>query len=228
MSKQLNERALRQDILKDLIYPIISVDEYTSKIGEDNIVVAFQVLDNFDAAYDLSSFVEKSPVGVIDTEASETPNVDGRYIVFSEFERNGEFPEKLLLLLKTIENICPNPGWKLQLYRLNDPIDVDFDIITQKMELVKPDTITEFFDQAGVSADILNETIRLNTLYGELHYQLGSGIVSEGYVKGLLKNTKTELDNTRLGSILGEGYDVLRSGQQYIIGNPSGKYFILR
>jgi hypothetical protein len=225
--KQLNERALRQDILKDLIYPIVSVDEYTSKIGENNIVVAFQVLDNFDAAYDLSSFIEKSPVGVIDTEASETPNVDGRYIVFSEFERTGEFPEKLLLLLKTIENICPNPGWKLQLYGINDPIDIDFDIITQHMELVQPDTITEFFDPAGVSVDILKETIRLNTLYGELHFQLGSGVVSEQYVKGLL-DIETSLDNTRLGSILGEGYDVLRSGQQYIVGNRTGQYFILR
>jgi|AGFS01.1.fsa_nt_gi hypothetical protein len=225
--KKLNERALRPAMLKDLIHPIFSVDEYTSKIGENNVVVAFQVLDNFDAAYDLSSFIEKSPVGVIDTEASETPNVDGRYIVFSEFERDGEFPQKLLLLLKTIENICPNPGWKIQLYGVNDPIDVDFDIITQKMELVQPDRITEFFDPAGVSVDILEETIRLNTMYGPLHFQLGSGIVSESFVKGLL-NDKTQLDNTRLSSILGEGFDVLRSGKQYIVGNREGQYFVLR
>lgn len=225
--KKLNERALRPAMLKDLIHPIVSVDEYTSKIGENNVVVAFQVLDNFDAAYDLSSFVEKSPVGVIDTEASETPNVDGRYIVFAEFERNGEFPQKLLLLIKTIENICPNPGWKLQLYGVNDPIDVDFDIISQKMKLVEPDRITEFFDPAGVSVDILEETIRLNTMYGPLHFQLGSGVVSETFVKSLL-NDETRLDNTRLSSILGEGFDVLRSGKQYIVGNREGQYFVLR
>jgi len=227
MSKQLNERALRPDILKDLVHPIISVDEYTSKIGENNVVVAFEVLDNFDAAYDLSSFIEKSPVGVIDTEASETPNVDGRYIVFSEFERDGEFPMRLLLLIKTIENICPNPGWKIQLYGVNDPIDVDFKTITKKMVLVKPDTITEFFDPASVSVDILEETIRLNTAYGPLHFQKGSGIVSETYVKSLL-DEKTDLDNTRLSGILGEGFDVLRSGEQYIIGNRTGQYVVLR
>lgn len=225
--KQLNERALRPDILKDLIHPIISVDEYTSKIGENNVVVAFQVLDNFDAAYDLSSFIEKSPIEVLDTEASETPNVDGRYVVFSEFERNGEFPEKLLKLLKTIENICPNPGWKIQLYGINDPIDVDFDIITQKMELVEPEKVLEFFDPAGVSVDVLPETIRLNTIYGELHFQRGSGMVSESYVKSLLGD-KPQLDNTRLSSILGEDYDVLRSGQQYIVGNRTGQYIVLR
>lgn len=227
MSKQLNERALRPNVLKDLIHPIISVDEYTSKIGENNIVVAFEVLDNFDAAYDLSSFIEKSPVGVIDTEASDTPNVDGRYIVFSEFERDGEFPEKLLLLISTIENICPNPDWKLQLYGINDPIDVDFKIISKNMVLTKPDTITEFFDPASVSVEILEETIRLNTAYGPLHFQKGSGMISESYVKKLLSE-ETELDNTRLSSILGESFDVLRSGEQYIIGNQKGQYVVLR
>lgn len=227
MSKQLTERALRPNVLKDLVHPIVSVDEYTSKIGENNVVVAFEVLDNFDAAYDLSSFIEKSPVGVIDTEASETPNVDGRYIVFSEFERDGEFPEKLLLLIKTIENICPNPGWKLQLYGINDPVDVDFKIIAKNMVLSKPDTITEFFDPASVSVDILEETLRLNTAYGQLHFQKGSGIVSETYVKSLL-DKNTELDNTRLSGILGDEFDVLRSGEQYIIGNKTGQYVVLR
>lgn len=221
---QLNERALRPDVLKDLIHPVISIDEYTSKIGENNIVVAFQVLDNYDAAYDLSSFIEKSPVGVLDTEANETPNIDGRYMVFSEFERNGEFPERLLTLIKTIENLCTNAEWKLQLYGVNDPIDVDFDIITQRVALSQPETIAEFFDNAGISVNMLSETLKLKSVYGDLHYKKGSGFVSEKYVKDLLEKNTT-LDDTRLSSILGEGYDVLKSGSQYIVGN--GKKFIV-
>ena len=126
MKKKLNEQGLRPQVLKDLIHPIISVDEYTPKIEDSNIVVMFQVLNNFDAAYDLSSFIEKSPIDAVDTEAAETPNLDGRYQVFVEMERDAEFPENLLRLIKTIENICPNPGWKIQLYGVNDPIDVDF------------------------------------------------------------------------------------------------------
>lgn len=224
--KQLNERSLRPHVLKDLIHPIISIDEYTSKIGENNIVVAFQVLDNYDAAYDLSSFIEKSPVGVVDTEASETPNLDGRYMVFSEFDRDGEFPQRLLTLIKAIENLCPNPDWKLQLYGVNDPIDVDFDIIAQRVALSQPETIAEFFDAAGVSVEMLSETIKLTSTYGDLHYQRGSGFVSENYVKKLLNNS-TELDDTRLSSILGENYNVLKSGSQYIVGNGK-KYIVLR
>lgn len=224
--EQLNERALRPEVLKDLVYEIISVDEYTPKIGEGNIVVAFQVKDNYDAAYDLSSFIEKSPLGAIDTEASETPNVDGRYVVFSEFERDGEFPKRLLSLIKTIENLCPNPGWKLQLYGVNDPIDVDFDVISTRIDLTRPEELTEFFNNACISTDVLAETIRLNTAYGELHYTRGSASVSEAYVKEIISEGY-ELDDTRLSSILGDNYDVLKSGNQYIVGN-NGKYFVLR
>lgn len=227
MTKRIYERALRPLVLKDLIYPIISVDEYTPKIDESNIVVLFQVLDNFDAAYDLSSFIERSPVDVVDTEAAETPNVDGRYQVFVEFERNGEFPLKLISLMKSIENICPDPGWKLQMYGVNDPIDLDIDEITNDMELVNETELKEFFDFAAVNVEIVNESIRIKSVYGtELHYSKGSGIVNESYVKNSLTN-EISLDGTRLSAVLGENYDVLRSGSEYIVG-INGKYIVLR
>lgn len=227
MTKRIYERALRPLVLKDLIYPIISVDEYTPKIDESNIVVLFQVLDNFDAAYDLSSFIERSPVDVVDTEASETPNIDGRYHVFVEFERNGEFPYKLINLMKSIENICPNPDWKLQMYGVNDPIDLDIDQITNDIELVSEEELKEFFDFAAVNVEIINESIKIKSVYGtELHYSKGSGIVNETYVKELLSDDMT-LDGTRLSAVLGENYDVLRSGNEYIVG-INGKYVVLR
>jgi len=227
MTKRIYERALRPLVLKDLVHPIISVDEYTPKIDDSNIVVLFQVLDNFDAAYDLSSFIERSPVDVIDTEAAETPNVDGRYQVFVEFERNGEFPAKLIELMKSIENICPNPGWKLQMYGVNDPIDLDVDQITNDMELVSEEELKEFFDFAAVNVEIVNESIKIKSVYGtELHYSKGSGIVNETYVKDLLSEDMT-LDGTRLSAVLGENYDVLRSGNEYIVG-INGKYVVLR
>lgn len=227
MTKRIYERALRPLVLKDLIHPIISVDEYTPKIDESNIVVLFQVLDNFDAAYDLSSFIERSPVDVIDTEAAETPNVDGRYQVYTEFERNGEFPAKLIALMKSIENICPNPGWKLQMYGVNDPIDLDIDEITNDMELVSEAELKEFFDYAAVNVEIVNESIKIKSVYGtELNYSKSSGIVNESYVKGLLSE-ETSLDGTRLSAVLGENYDVLKSGSEYIVG-INGKYIVLR
>ncbi len=227
MTKRIYERALRPLALKDLVHPIISVDEYTPKIDQNNIVVLFQVLDNFDAAYDLSSFIERSPVDVLDTEAAETPNVDGRYQVFVEFERTGEFPSKLTTLIKSIENICPNPGWKLQLFGVNDPIDMDVDKITNDIELSTEKELKEFFDYAAVNVEVITEGICIKSVHGSvLNYKLGSGVISESFVKSLLESD-TSLDTTRLSSVLGECYDVLRSGNEYIVGH-NGKYVILR
>lgn len=225
--KGLYERALRPLVLKDLIHPVISVDEYTPKIDDDNIVVAFQVLDNFDAAYDLSSFVERAPVDIIDTEASETPNLDGRYVVFAEFPRTAEFPQDLMRLLKSIENICPNPGWKFQLYGINDPVEADIKALTKNMRLVSPTKIKEFFDYAAVKVDVLSETIQITSIYGStLHYSLSSGTINEDYVQELLAHD-TSIDCAQLSSVLGESYDVLRSGSDYIVG-LNGKYVLLR
>lgn len=227
MNEQLNERALRPLVLKDLIHDVISVDEYTPKITDGNIVIAFQVKDNFDAAYDLSSFLERCPMDIIDTEASETPTVDGRYMVFAEFERNAQFPSKLMTLLRIIENICPDPGWKFQVYGHNDPIDANEKKLKDIVELTYEEELKEFFDFAPVKVKVLEESILIESVYGSsLFYSLSSGIISESYVATLLENDKS-LECMQLSAVLGEEYDVLRSGDEYIVGR-NGKYVLLR
>lgn len=227
MTKKLYERSLRPLALKDLIYEIVSIDEYTPKIAETNIVVAFQVLDNFDAAYDLGSFLERCPLDIIDTEAVETPNVDGRYMVFAEYDRDAEFPQRLLETLKILANICPDPGWKLQIYGQNDPIEVDIKAMNDVMNLVVEKELKEFFDFAPVNVSVLKESLKIESVYGStLHYSLSSGKIDESFVKDLLKDD-TSLECQQLSAVLGENYDVLRTGSEYIIGR-NGKYVLLR
>ncbi len=227
MTKILNEKSLKPEVLKDLIHPIISIDEYTPKIDENNIVVNFKVLDNFDAAYDLSSFIERSPEDVVDTEAVETPDVDGLYNVFVEMERNAEFPERFIRLVKDIGNLSPNVPWKLQLYKVNDPIDLDVKKLSKNMILNNENTLREFFDFAPVQVEYLDEGFELKSVYGSvLKYSNNSGFISENYAKFKLSQN-SKLDETKLSSILGTEYDVLQSGSELIVGK-NGKYIILR
>lgn len=227
MTHLLNEKSLKPDVLKDLIHPIISIDEYTPKINDSNIVINFKVLDNFDAAYDLSSFIERSPEEVIDTEAVETPDVDGFYNVFVEMERNAEFPESLLRLIKDIGNLSPNVDWKLQLYKVNDPVDLDLKRITKNMRLNSEEELKEFFDYAPVEVTVLEEGIELKSVYGSvLCFSKDSGFISEESTKFILSQ-KIKLDETRLSSVLGSNYEVLQSGSDLIVGR-NGKYIILR
>lgn len=228
MTQVLNEKSLRPGVLRDLIHPIISIDEFTPKINPNNIVIQFQVLDNYDAAYDLSSFLERSPEGIIDTEASETPNIDGRYNVFVEMERTTDFPDKLVRILSDLENLSPNTDWKLQLYKVNDPIDVDVKKITKDMILSTPEEITEFFDNAPVNV-ILDENRKttIKTIYGEtLVYDKISNIMNESQAKDFLKDN-FKLDNTSLSMSLSTNYTVLRIDEGFIVGNGD-KFVILK
>lgn len=227
MSKILNEKSLKPEVLKDLVHPIISIDEYTPKINDNNIVVNFKVLDNFDAAYDLSSFIERSPEEVVDTEAVETPDVDGFYNVFVEMERNAEFPESLVRLVKDIENLSPNVQWKLQLYRVNDPVDLDVKKLSKNMQLNAESELREFFDYAPVQVNILEEGFELKSVYGSvLKYSKDSGFISEDSAKFKLMQ-ETRLDESKLSAVLGSEYDVLQSGSELIVGKD-GKYIVLR
>lgn len=149
---QLNEKALRPNVLKDLVLDIVSVDEFKPKLKDTNIVVQFQVKNNYDAAYDLSNFIEKSPTKPLDTEAVETPNRDSRYNVFVEFERNTEFLNKFLTLLKDIENLTGSMDWKMQIYQQNDLIDIDQEMITN------PEDYANLVDLSSNEDHINNET----------------------------------------------------------------------
>lgn len=225
MKQQLNEQGLRPNILHDLIHPIISIDEYEPKINPSNIVVMFQVLNNYDAAYDLSSFIEKTNTNAIDTEAAETPNVDGRYTVFVEMPRNAEFPESFYNMIINIQNLCPDPGWKLQLYGINDPIDLDVKEIEKLIDLSSPENIKEFLEADDVKK--LEEGVLQISLYNkDLYYSTASSFGTEEYVEKLLKEN-TDIDNTVLSNYLSTEFTVVRSNDKYIVGKD-GKYLILR
>lgn len=224
----LNEKALRPDVLKDLIHPIISVDEYTPKLNPDNIVVQFQVLDNFDAAYDLSSFLERSPENILDTEASETPNIDGRYNVFIEVERNNEFPDRLVKILSDLDNVAPGIDWKLQLYKVNDPVDLDVKSITEEMTLSTEEDLKEFFNYSNCEIQ-LNEdkSFQVKNVYGvKLNYSSVSNVMNESLIKTYLSD-ECKLDNTQLSPSLSSQYTVMRIDEGFIVSYKD-KFVILK
>lgn len=120
--RQLSE-GLREGDLENLISSFITIDEFNSKVGKDAIVVAFFV-DDEDPANDLKEFIEKSPIKLLDVEVSPAANKQGFYVVFLEFLRNKEFPEKLIKVLKTIEVLCKVDNWVFKPYNETDAYDL--------------------------------------------------------------------------------------------------------
>lgn len=135
----INE-GLRTNDLEDMVLPLISVDEYESKVDENAIVFGFYVNDR-DAANDLNRFIQKSPAMLLDTEVSPAPDQDGYYLVFFELLRNDKLPQSVREVLDEVEPLTNNTAWQL---RIRD-VDrlVPFSVAALKAHLKKGD------DEAG-------------------------------------------------------------------------------
>lgn len=111
MKKIINE-GLKAGDLENMILPLLTIDEYNSKIDNSkNIVVGFYVFEQ-NAAYDLSNFIERSPYLIQDTDVSPAPTKDGYYLTFAEIQRNPEFPKALDELLQEISLLCKIKNWQ--------------------------------------------------------------------------------------------------------------------
>lgn len=114
--------------LKDTVLPYVSVDEFKSKTGTDYevIVVAFYCIDA-EPAKELSSFIEKGFLDILDTEVSPNPDEQGHYIVFVELKRNDSFIPVFKELLIDNENVTDKMDWVVSVkevdgfFKMDDP-----------------------------------------------------------------------------------------------------------
>jgi len=96
----------------DILNPVVSIDEYESKIDKDAIVVALKTKSAVSyPADDLSEFIETGRNEVLDTDVSVGPDDKGNYVLFIEFVRNELFPENLIQVLKSIYSLSMIDDW---------------------------------------------------------------------------------------------------------------------
>lgn len=131
----LNEGMLGGD-LEDLVLPMLSVDEFASKVGDDAIVFGFYVSDR-EGAVDLNRFIQKSPLKILDTEISPAPDQRGFYVVFFEVLLNDRLPEVVTELLKEIEPLVMIEKWKMQIRGQQDLITFSTKTLTKYAQIVK-------------------------------------------------------------------------------------------
>jgi len=114
-SNYLQEGLLQGD-LDDLIKPLISIDEYESKISDDNIVVGFYA-DDKEPATDLARFISKSEIDILDAEVSPVPNEEGVYLVFVEFIRDETFVDDITSLVDSMAGLTSIETWQFKAYK---------------------------------------------------------------------------------------------------------------
>lgn len=243
---------LRSNELDYLVLPLISIDEYKSKIDDRKaVVVGFYVTDA-DPAHDLAAFIEKGPASILDIDVSPAPTTDGYYLVFAEIERNDKFPKTLMSIVDELGNITNVEDWQFSPYgsKEKDNYDLTADAIKEHINL-DPDSVEvdepedEDTDDgkdaaqesvAGFFGDALFETM---TISGDLitindrgcyhRYHILEGSENEPNVPIIIPGIADQslADTRKLQQILGNGYEVYPTNEGLLVASTRG-YVMLK
>ena len=117
---------LERHALQYLVMPLVTIDEYESKIDDRRVIVTGFYVTDKDPATDLSIFIEKSSIRPLDTEVSPAPTDEGYYLVFVEMTRNEEYPTRLVQMCEQINNLTDIKKWQFHPY--GAPEDAFYDL----------------------------------------------------------------------------------------------------
>lgn len=212
---------MRKGDLEDLVLPLISVNEYESKIDEDAIVFAIYVADQ-DAANDLNRFIQKTPVAIIDTDISPAPDTKGYYLVFFELLNNKKLSENALSIIDEISPLVGVDKWRAQLGG------------EQKLKNFNQEALEKYFDKNNkvtesiknfltdsnlTSVSIHQDNIRLRGIGYQAECKIMGFGNSEKVLSGLrLNEAREDLSfhasalTRRIGAMLGESWQTALFG----------------
>ena len=140
---------LEQGDLKRLVHDELHIDEFKSKLGEDEdvVVVSFKVAGK-EPAQDLVNFIEKGYEWVVDADVSSGEMDDGDYIVFVECERTPEIAKQVLEMLHDIMQTTEQKphDWRVRYYKDRTDHKLDLDSLRDLI----PDTPEKYRQKFGV------------------------------------------------------------------------------
>jgi hypothetical protein len=172
--RQLSEGLQAKD-LKGFVHETFTVDQYSSKMGDDKdvVVVSFKVNDKAPAA-DLMEFIEKGYTFVLDADMSSGEEKDGKYQVFVEIERTKHLPQQLKELLNGVSRLTDNYDWRFRYYKdvkghdfneqsIVENIPLDEEGYNSRMLSVKNVSVAEFFNQGAADVTLEDDSTLLAT-----------------------------------------------------------------
>lgn len=234
-NKQINE-GLRYGDLENYVSDLFTIDQYKSKMGEDEdvTVIGFRVKDKY-PALDLVEFIEKGFNFVLDADMSSGEEYDGEYQVFVEIERTPKLVEQLTELLGGLKHLTKNKNWRFRYQR--DPSSQEFNEDTvkgnipltkedyaQRVLKIKNQDVQEFFDQGAVDITLNehNEITFKRPFAGDVKAKfiaIGPYEAVKELIPGSLNLTETAQSQVLfLNKFLGN-YDINKIGDKFLIRN---------
>jgi hypothetical protein len=233
---------LRHADLKSMINNLFTIDQYSSKMGNDKdiIVLRFRAADK-EPAIDLMEFIERGYPFVLDADISSGEEKDGNYSIFVEIERSKKAPEQIADLMNGISRLCGEENWRFRWYKDiggNDFSEETFATVVpltsveyeERVSAEDKGEVTDFFDQGATDVEMdESKNLTFKKPYSEtLHAKLvaiGDYAVLKEALKGAL-----QLDEASRGQVvylnkfLGnydinkiEGHFLVRNGDRAVI-----------
>lgn len=96
--------------LEGQIEPIVIVDEYKAKMGDDDEIVTISfIVKGRQVGEDLTDWFERGYDWILDSEVSEGQVSKGKYLVFVEANRRTTIPERIIELIEDLETLTNLP-----------------------------------------------------------------------------------------------------------------------
>jgi hypothetical protein len=148
--------------LKRLIHPELHIDEFKSKLGDDQdvVVISFKI-DTKEPANDLVSFIEKGYTWVLDSDVSSGEMDDGSYIVFVELDRNKDVSENIMNLMDELMNLTEQnvEDWRVRYYKSREEKQLSLESL-QSMIPSSPEAYNKKYGQEEIDQLKTRMTIR--------------------------------------------------------------------
>jgi len=118
--------------MKGQIKPVVSIDEYAAKMGEDSDIITLTFVCNSKlAAEDLVSWLEIGYDYVLDASVSEGELEPGKWLVFVEMKRRSNVPKKIIEILSDLETLTDLPVKEYTVKVKEEDYDAEEDTLKQ-------------------------------------------------------------------------------------------------
>jgi len=242
MKDQILNEGLRPLDLKDLISPIISIDTFKSKMGEDTdiCVLSFTAKDRYPAR-DLMEFLEKGFNFVLDADVSSGENSKGEYHVFVELDRTKKIPDQIKEIVYGINQLAGNTDWKFKYHKDNSLHDLSEDNIKkivptspslyeQRLNQIKVEDLKHFFSKTLM--DDLRLENSIITIYKPFNQKIKLEWLSEDDPQSILEAAPSVDENSTaeifwMTKVLGD-YNISKFGDKFLFTNGNKAILLKR
>jgi len=227
---------LRSGDLSEYVSEVFTIDQYSSKMGEDRdvVVLGFRVKEKH-PAIDLMEFIEKGYNFVLDADMSPGEEHNGDYQVFVEIERTPNLKTQLGDLIEGLSQVTNNYDWKFRYQKDSATIEFNEDTVSTNVPLTKEDydrkvlefkntDVQEFFDQGAV--DVMVDENNQMTFKRPYAGDIQAKFVAIGDYENVKEILPGALDLSEssqsqvffLNKYLGN-YDINKIGNKFLIRN---------